>query len=141
MTKSIKKIVLELLNPQQMVFVATSFNDQPYVRPMTLIYNKKRFFFATGSNDAKAAQIAVNPLVEICLPLKVGKYSGYVRARGKLLTITDKTVRQDIFDAAAFIGYYWQEPTDPGYVLYQMQWQEVDYLKPGDNLATTISWT
>ncbi len=141
MSKSIKKIVLEMLNPQQMVFVATSVDDQPFVRPMTLIYDKKRFFFATGSSDAKAAQIAANPLVEICLPLKEGKYSGYVRARGKLLTITDNSVRKEIFDASDFIGYYWQEPTDPGYALYQMHWQEVDYLKPGENLATTISWT
>lgn len=140
MSENNKQTVLEKLKPQQMVFVATCFKQQPYVRPMTLIYDKERFFFATGASDAKAAQIAANPRVEICLLIKEDKYSGYIRARGKLLTISDAAVRNEIFIAAPFISHYWKESTDPGFALYQMEWNQVEYMKPGDDLSSTIPW-
>jgi len=139
MSENIRQTILDLLKPEQIVFLATSKANQPYVRPVTLIYNKNRFFIATGSNDAKAEQISVNPLVEICLYFIEDRYSDYIRARGRLNAVTDETVRKEIYDEEAFIQYYWKESTDSGYRLYIMDWQSVDYMKPGDNLATTIS--
>jgi len=140
MSREIKNKIRERLASQQMVFLATSAQDRPYVRPVTLIFNKERFFIATGSADAKAAQIATNPNVEICLHFKEGKYSGYIRARGWLETVHNTAVRKEIFESEEYIRYYWKDPEDTGFILYQMHWQKADYMHPGDDFSTTIDW-
>jgi general stress protein 26 len=140
MSDNLKQTVLDLLNQQQMVMVATSMNNQPRVRPMTLICHTGKFFFATGSWDAKAVQVASNPLAEICILLQGENCTGYVRASGQLDLIADQAVRKEIYDTADFLHYYWNEPTDESYILYQMQWDKVEYMQPGENKSTTIDW-
>jgi len=140
MNEFLKQEILALLKPEQMVYLSTSMENQPKVRPVTLIYNKNRFFFATGANDAKVKQIASNPNVEMCLSIKTETNGGYVRASGILELITDSNTRQEIFEEASFLHYFWKAPTDPSYVIYQMTWQQVEYLKPGEDLATKFDW-
>jgi len=123
-----------------MVFVATSFEGQPYVRPMTLINSPKGFFLATGSNDNKTRQIAVNPKVEICRLSQNETNSGYIRARGILEQINDQDLRTSIYTEVGFLKKYWSDPSSQDYVLYKMIWLEVDFMKPGDDLAVTIPW-
>lgn len=132
--------IKSLLKPEQMIYLSTSMDNQPKVRPVTLIYNKNRFFFATGANDAKVKQISANPNVEMCLSLKNEAGGGYVRASGKLELMTDADIRKEIYDGHTFLSYFWKEPTDQSYVLYQMTWKQVEYLKPGEMLATTLDW-
>jgi general stress protein 26 len=140
MNQILKQEVLALLKPEQMVYLSTSIDNQPKVRPVTLIYNKNRFFFATGANDAKVQQISSNPQVEICLTIKNETNSGYVRAGGILELISDSSIRKEIYEEASFLHYFWKAPTDPSYVLYQMNWHTVEYMKPGETLATKFDW-
>jgi len=140
MSELIKNEILALLKPEQVVYLATSCENQPYNRPVTLIYNKNRFYFATGSIDAKTEQLKLNPLLEICLPIKDEKYSGYVRFTGNAEAVSDSVVRKEIYDEASFLSYFWKESTDPSYVLYQMTWQKAEYMKPGEHLSTKIDW-
>jgi len=141
MNDDTKQAVLKQLKPEQMVFLATSMNDQPYVMPVTLIYNKERFFFATGADDAKTAQISANPLVEICLYFRNEENAGYVRFTGKANYVTEEAVRKEIFDETSFMNYHWKEPADPAYILFRMNWHFADYMKPGDMYTTKINWT
>ncbi len=140
MNEAIINEIKAILKPEQMVYLSTCADIQPKVRPVTLIYNKDRFFFATGSNDAKVKQIYVNPNVEICLSMKNDAGGGYVRASGLLELVTSDDVRKEIYTEHAFLSYFWKEPTDQNYVLYQMTWKQVEYLKPGDDLATKLEW-
>lgn len=140
MSKIIKKEILALLKPEQVVYLATSCENQPSNRPVTLIYNKGRFFFATGSSDAKTEQLLSNPKIEICLPIKDEKYSGYIRFTGKAEAISDAVIRKEIYDEASFLNYFWKESTDPSYVLYRMTWQKAEYMKPGEHLTTKVDW-
>ncbi len=123
-----------------MVFLATSMNDQPYIRPVTLIYNKDRFYIATGSADAKTTQIAANPKVEICILFREENYSGYIRARGCMEAVQDTSLRKEIFDSEEYIRHYWNHPDDEGFILYEMYWRVADYMHPGDDFSTTIDW-
>ena len=140
MSEQLKQAVKSILQPLQPVYLATSMENQPRVRPVTLIYHEGRFYIATGSWDAKVKQIAANPKVETCLMIKEDPYSGYARACGELHTVSDEAIRREIFEAAPFLSNYWNEPTDPGYVLYQMSWEEVEYMKPGESVATKFNW-
>ncbi len=140
MSGDIKTAVLNLLKPTQMVFLATSQDGQPFVRPMTLIVHKGQYFFATGSSDAKTGQLEANPLAEICLYNREGDHAGYVRARGVIEKITDASIRKDVFEAAQFISNYFNEPSDPAFMLFRMHWREVEYMRPGEDISTKISW-
>jgi uncharacterized pyridoxamine 5'-phosphate oxidase family protein len=140
MNNEIKTEILTILKPEQMVYLSTCVNNQPSVRPVTLMYNDAGFFIATGVNDAKVAQIAANPKIEICLLLKSDTNAGYVRARGSLTIITNSDMRKAIYDCHHFLSHYWKESTNPDYVLYQMDWKGVEYMKPGDDLAISIDW-
>jgi general stress protein 26 len=140
MSDSIRQSVLNILKPMQTVMLATCLDGKPHVRPMILIYNQGKFFFATGAADAKASQIAQNPNVEICLYFDAENGSGYVRASGILETVVDLETRTLIHQTARFIQNYFPLPDDPGFALYRMHWQTVEYMKPGQSLTETIDW-
>lgn len=135
-----KQTIIDMLKPTQMVYLATSEDNQPHVRPMTLIYHLGKFYFATGSWDSKARQIASNPKVEICLTLKEESGTGYVRVIGNLDIINDLEIKKEISSVADFITYYFKEPSDPGFVLYKMNCQKAEYMQPGEQLATKFDW-
>jgi general stress protein 26 len=140
MSEQIRQAILDILKPMQTVMLATCYNDQPHVRPMILIYEQERFFFATGTADAKAQQIAANPKVEMCLHFDTGQSSGYVRAAGYLETVTDPFVRNEIHSIADFIRTYFPEPDHEGFALYQMIWQRVEFMQPGQSQTVSIDW-
>jgi general stress protein 26 len=140
MSDKIRQTILDILQPMQTVMLATCSNDQPYVRPMILIYEKDRFFFATGTADAKSKQIAENPKAEICLYFNTEQSSGYVRATGYLETISDSEVRKEIHNVAGFIQNYFPQPDDPGFALYRMIWQKAEYMHPVQSQTVSINW-
>jgi general stress protein 26 len=140
MSEAIRKAITDILKPMQTAMLATSHNSQPHVRPMILIYDKEHFFFATGATDAKAEQITQNPLVECCLLFDKENSSGYVRAKGYLNPVSDPEVRKEIHTVAKFIQNYFPEPDDKGFALYQMIWQKVEYMQPGQSQTVSIDW-
>lgn len=132
--------IMSHFQPTQMVDLATCDQGQPRLRPMTLICYEGRFFFATGAADNKCAQIDANPRVEFCYLLKTETNTGYIRAAGTLGKITDNIMKKTIADHATYIYHYWSDPADEGYRLFEMQIQQVLYLKPGEMEAIVIDW-
>jgi general stress protein 26 len=140
MPESIRQSILSILKPLQTVMLATCHEGKPHVRPMILIYHQEKFFFATGTADAKARQIAQNPNVEMCLYIDEEKGSCYVRASGILEAVVDPEIRSMVHQVAKFIQNYFPLPDDPGFALYRMHWQSVEYMKPGQSQTETIDW-
>jgi len=132
--------VLGILQPEQSVYLATCLEGHPYVRPVTLMADRERFFIATGSSDAKVSQITLNPQVEICLPLRSEHYSGYLRVIGILEAVTDLKVLTRIYEVSTYVKNYWEDPSDPKMVLYEMHWKKVEFLKPGEQYPMHFSW-
>jgi general stress protein 26 len=140
MSENVREKVLSILQPMQTVMLATCSDGKPHVRPMILIYHQNKFFFASGTSDAKAGQIAENSNAEMCLYFDTENSSGYVRAAGNLETIKDHGTRSEIHQVAEFIQSYFPKSDDPGFALYQMHWQTVEYMKPGQSRTETINW-
>jgi len=119
----------------QTVFLATSANDLPAVRPVTLVSYKDRRWIATGTCDAKMDQIRDNPSVEICFTFKEGNHTGYVRSQGEARIIGDPALRAELAAHMPYFGEYWKSPDDTKYTLLEIVLAAVEYLEPGKSLA------
>ncbi|MCF7792716.1 MAG: pyridoxamine 5'-phosphate oxidase family protein [Candidatus Cloacimonetes bacterium] len=119
----------------QLVHLASVDGNKPRLRPVTLIYFKQKFWFATGSNDAKVKQIYNNNNIEFCLNLKGEKSSGYIRGSGNAHIVKNIKDKILIADNIEFIKHFWQDPADPDFVLFNIELQEIEYLPIGQMLA------
>ncbi len=128
----------DLLKVTQMVYIATMEDDQPHLRPMTLIWWERRFWFATGSRDAKVAQIKANPKVEWSLLLPGDGCTGYLKCTGSMREERDSSVRRAVADAARFLYNYWKDADDPDFILYEMLPSRMRYMEPGADLENDI---
>jgi uncharacterized pyridoxamine 5'-phosphate oxidase family protein len=126
----------EYLFGTQAVSVATVDGMKPMLRPMTLICFEQRLFLATGKKDAKVGQLAINPHVEIMLPLKDEGANGYLRIACVAKTVSAPPLKKQLADFAPFIYDYWQDPLDEDCVIYELLPEVWRLLKPGDDLET-----
>jgi len=90
---SLKEEVWEDFKDYQHVFLATSEENQPRVRPVTLVCLDRKFWILTGTNNAKTKQIRKNPKIEFCLLFQKGENHGYVRAAGLAKIIRDRKTK------------------------------------------------
>jgi uncharacterized pyridoxamine 5'-phosphate oxidase family protein len=137
---TLKEEILALLKNTQPVYLASCEGLQPRVRPVTLIFFREHFFVATGSTDAKTAQMKMNPFFEFCLYLNNTINSGYIRVAGVAEEICNQPLRKEVSDFASFIYNYWEDTTNPDFALFEMRAEEVRYLAPGSQYEEKIPW-
>ena len=119
----------------QHVFLATSEEDQPRVRPVTLVCLDRKFWILTGTNNAKTKQIGKNPKIEFCLPFQKGENHGYVRATGSAKIIRDRKTKAKMAEHCDFFSEHWKDPDDPNYTLIELDLTEIEYLRPNEMSA------
>jgi len=136
----IQEQILSYFKKTQTIDLATCDGVQPRVRPMTMVCHQQRFFLATGSSDAKTKQVKQNPFAEILLPLHTEHNSGYIRISGKLQFVCDQALRKEIADISGYIYDYWQDSTNPDYILFEFLPIEAQLLLPGEMISTNIIW-
>ena len=122
-----EKIVEEAfgsLGQETVSYVATCDGGQPRVRPMMLIYVDGVFYYATGTSDAKAAQLMRNPKTEVCVLLGEGDDGGSLRMAGAMGFVYDEDVR-------AKIHGFWAEPQDQGFTLLEFKPWTLQLMRPG----------
>lgn len=134
----LKREVWDNFSEQQHIFLATVEEDQPRVRPVTLIHLQDKFFVATGSNDAKVKQIKRNPKTEFCLLLEKNEQKGTIRAQCLAKIVDDKSVKADVFSKIPFLREFWKTPEDPGYALVKLHPVEFEYMKTGSVQSVKI---
>lgn len=130
--KEMRNEVWQFFKPLQTVYFATVENDEPKVRPVTMLYLEKRFWILTGTVDKKIEQIKDNPNIELCVPLYQEKHNGCIRLAGKAFLVKDRETRVSIAQKCDYFKNYWQDPDDPGYALIELEFTGVNYLKPGE---------
>ena len=135
MTEELKKEIWSYFQKTQVIYLATIDNVFPRVRPVTLVYLKDRFWVATGTSDAKVAQLKKSNAVEFCLTIKNEQNSGYIRGAGKAIFVTDKEDRKFVFDTLPYLKEFWATPDNPEYTLMEIKLEEIEYLKIGEFLA------
>ena len=122
----------------QPVYFATAQDNQPSLRPVTLIRKGDDFFIATSFNDAKMQQIRSNGKIEFCLPLKNEENMGYIRGLGSAEIISDTQIKEEIFDFVPYIKEFWKSATDENYALLKLNINLYDYLEPGKWIAEKV---
>ncbi len=135
MNEALRKEIFNYFKQKNIIYLATSKNDKPAVRPVTLIYFEDEFFFATGKKDAKLDQIKTNNNIEFCYSISKEENSGYIRGFGIAMIIHDIPTKQKIMDNIDFIKIFWTKADDPTYTLLKIELKEIEYLKIGEILA------
>ena len=128
----VKDEVWNYFKDSQSIFLATSEENQPRVRPVTLIYFDKRFWITTGTDNHKVLQIQKNPKIEFCLIVKKEDKQGYVRGTGLAKIVKDKEQKGKIAKHCDFFSDFWESPDDPDYTLIEVSINEIEYLKPDE---------
>jgi len=127
----LKEEIWKNFSEQQHVFLATADENQPRVRPVTLIHLRDRLFVATGSSDAKTKQIRGNPKTEFCLLIEKDAQKGTIRAECIAEIIEAKEVKAVVYNKIPFLKEYWGSPEDPDYALIELQPISCEYMKLG----------
>ena len=135
MNEELRKEIFDYFKQKNIIYLATSKQNKPAVRPVTLIYFENEFFIATGSKDAKSDQIKANNNIEFCYSISNEENSGYIRGFGIAMIIDDIPTKQKIMDNIDFIKMFWTKADDPGYTLLKIELKEIEYLKIGKMLA------
>jgi len=131
--KDFKKEIWRHFKDYSHVFLATQENDQPRVRPVTLVNFDQRFWILTGTRNAKVRQIRENPKIEFCLLFDDGKHHGYIRAAGFAKIISDRETKVKVAKHCDFFSEHWESPDDPKYTLLELKLDEIEYLRPKEN--------
>ena len=119
------------LDLQNISFLGTVSNSQPFVRPMMLIYIEKRMFYATGVEETKIIHLKNNPLVETCILLGSGENGGSLRIRGKVMFVDELDTKKMVSDSVPFIARFWGRFDSPKYELLELVPSYIEYMKPG----------
>jgi general stress protein 26 len=123
----------------QNIFLATIDGKKPRVRPVTLIHFRKKLWVLTGTKNKKTKQLKKNKNIEFCLPLRKGKYIGYIRSSGYATIVRDKMTKKSIANNVSYFRHYWKDINDPGYTLLNIRVKTIDYLKPGSMKLERLS--
>ncbi len=115
----------------QHVFLATVEDDQPRVRPVTLISFEKRLWITTDTNSRKINQIQRNPKVEFSFIFKEGNKDCCLRVAGLARTIKEKELKAKMANHVDFFNKHWESVDDPSYTLVEIRPSEVTYVSPG----------
>ncbi len=126
---SIVKDAYGYLGELPISYLATSVDDQPYVRAMMLINKEEKFYYATDVTDGKVGQIKRNPKAEVCV--LIGEGDGALRMRGLLEFVTNEDTRKEIHGCAGFIQGFWSNPQDPAFVLMEFKPNYLELMRPG----------
>lgn len=111
--------------------MATAEENQPRVRPVTLVENTGGLYVLTGKKDAKVAQIKKNEKVEVVRLIRFEEGGGYVRFSARAKIIDDSKIRQRLAKATSFFSTYFKSADDPNFVLLHLAPVRIEYMKPG----------
>ena len=130
--------LLKKFGLMQESMLATTDGERAYVRPVMLIYLNERFFVATGSADAKCAQLRKNPQAEVCYYMNEEGKGCYIRLNGKVNFIKNLELRGELMEVAFFIKNYWTDPADEGFALLEILPDWFDFMEYGTSVEERI---
>jgi general stress protein 26 len=122
----------------QHVCLATVEDNQPRVRPVTLVHFDGKFWITTDTKSAKTNQIRLNQRVEFCLLFKEGDMDCCIRVSGLAKIIKDRATRAKIAKHCAFFSEHWKSVDDPNYTLLEICPTQVTYVSPKKTLCMKI---
>jgi general stress protein 26 len=76
--------------------------------------------------------------VEIILQWKEGANNGYIRLDGEAVAETDIETIAALYHRFEYFSKLWKAPDDPTLVVYRVEAQSYDYMKPGEWVSIKI---
>ena len=121
------------------IILATVEDDQPRLRPVTLIIHENRFFVTTGTHDNKVSQILENPKVEFLylIPDEEGN-TGYIRGECTAKIIHELQIKKELFEKVPHVSQLWESPEDEKLMVFELIPKMYEFMKPGDFHTTKI---
>ncbi|MFX1576088.1 MAG: pyridoxamine 5'-phosphate oxidase family protein [Promethearchaeota archaeon] len=123
--------VEDLLRGENSIFFATVEEDQPRVRPVTLVESEGKLYVLTGTADAKVSQVRKNEKVEVVRLIRFEEGGGYVRFSAVAKIIEDAPTRSRLAEATSFFSKYFKGANDPKFTLFHLIPKKIEYMKPG----------
>jgi len=122
----------------QHVFLATMEDDQPRVRPVTLINFDGKFWVTTDTWSEKVKQIHKNPKVEFSFVFKRGDRDCCMRVTGLAKMIKGKLVKAKLARHCDFFSKHWESVDDTSYTLLEIFPSEATYVTPDKTTRTKL---
>jgi len=140
MGEDIKKEVWSYFKNIQTVFLATSDDEQPRVRPVTMVHFNEKLWVGTSTGCAKVKQLRRNNKAEFCLYIEQGEQKqGYVRGLCSVDIVEDEELKKQLAGQMPYFKYFWKGYDDPKYTLLQFRLKEIEFLNPGTFKIKKIS--
>ena len=134
--------IMSSYHEQQVVSFATVEDEQPRVRPMTLIYLAGKFYMITGARGGKNAkklqQIRENPRFEYYLTLKGNEMDGFIRGMGQTWEQGDFETKKMIYDKITWAANFFDTAEHPDYVLLELMHDGFSYRWPDTREIHTL---
>ncbi|MFW9874771.1 MAG: pyridoxamine 5'-phosphate oxidase family protein [Candidatus Thorarchaeota archaeon] len=127
------------LNEYRIVHFATSVDNQPHVRPLTMVPLDDELWILTGTKDAKMQELNLNPNVQVSMEVEKDEHTGSVRFTGKVVVIKDLETKKGIAGRVDYFKEYWDTSEDPNFTLLKMDFYELEYMRPGEITAKKYS--
>lgn len=101
--------------------------SQPRVRPISPVRTEGfRVYFASFRSSNKTAELAANPLVELCY---LDKDHDQVRISGTAHLVEDAAVRQSIWDENPLLRSFMGSIDNPEFMLYRVEPSRVRFMR------------
>ncbi|NHJ47731.1 MAG: hypothetical protein FK733_08085 [Asgard group archaeon] len=131
--------IREFFFKMPLVYLATTEENQPRVRPMSLINCEDTLWLTSRSYDEKVQHIKNNPKIEFVFVLQNDEFNGMIRACGLATVVDDLPTKEKLSKAIPFFKDYFKNPEDPDYGLIQLEIEEVRVLSKGNRYK--FQWT
>jgi general stress protein 26 len=107
--------------------LATIDEDRPRVRPVSPVRTEGfTVYVANLRNYRKTAEIEANPKVELCY---LSPEHDQLRITGVAEVLTDKAIRQEIWDDNPLLRYYLGSPDNPELIVYRIRPERVRFMR------------
>lgn len=122
-----------------LVSVATIEDDQPRVRPMSLIAHEEQLWLTSRAYEEKMKQIQANNKIEFCFLVR-DEFNGLIRATGRAIIIEDLKTKEQASKSISFFKNYWESPNDPNFGLMRLEIDQLRILDSSNGKRYTFDW-
>jgi general stress protein 26 len=125
--EKLRDVALETMRAAKFPMFASADGDQPRLRPVSPVKTDDfTVYVASLRSSGKTAEIEANGKVELCY---LTEGHDQVRITGVAEIVTDRSVRQEIWDANPLLRVYLKTIENPEFVLYQVVPHRVRFMR------------
>ena len=131
--------VTDFFKTQPLMYLATSENNQPRVRPMALIYYKDQSWCCSIAGRPKIDQIRNNNKFEFAVIAPEREDMSTIRGRGKASIEENLEIKKELADFISWFSGYWDSYEDPNFTLIRLDLEKIEVQVPKERIFYTFN--